>query len=105
MTAGARRAVIYLFVLTLLLFGANLLYTTRLVGDSRTQQHAECKFDGDLGTAPVAVAPATGKPSLLGVTIVSDARVAWRQHGCPGTQPAADPSFVRWAKAYHLPYQ
>ena len=103
-TVGARRAIIYLFILTLLLTAGDLAYTTHLVDQVRAQQQAECKFDGDIGTAPV-VAQKGLKPSLLGVTIISDARVAWRQHGCPGHLTAADPSFVRWARAFHLPYQ
>jgi hypothetical protein len=102
-TAGAVRAVLTLFLITLALFGVSLLFTARAVNSVRQQARAECRFDADLGGAPVAASPATGKPSLLGVTIVSDARVAWRQLGCTGRLPAADPSFIKWARYYRLP--
>lgn len=41
MTAGARRAVIYLFVLTLLLSGANLLWTSHAVNANQASQARE----------------------------------------------------------------
>ncbi len=105
MTAGARQAVVFLFVLAFVIGAANLLWTSRQTGSLRSAVMASCKFDADLGAAPVAVSPATGKASLLGVTIVSDARVAWRGLGCPGPLAPPAPSFIRWARYYHLPDQ
>jgi hypothetical protein len=37
------------------------------------------------------------------VQIISDARVAWRQAGCEGRLPPADPSFIKWSAYYKLP--
>lgn len=103
MTRGARLGFVYLSVLMLLLGAANLLWTSRQTGAANAKTQAQCRFDADLGGAPVAVSPATGKPSLLGVSIVSDARVAWRQLGCAGHLPAPAPSFLHWAAYYRLP--
>jgi hypothetical protein len=103
MTRGARRGFVYLSVLMLLLAAANLVFTSRQTGASDARARAQCRFDADLGGAPVAVVPKTGKPSQLGVTIVSDARVAWHQAGCTGQLPGPSPSFRQWAAYYHLP--
>jgi hypothetical protein len=103
MTAGARRAVVFLFVLAFVIGGINLGVTFRQTGALRSALTASCKFDSDLGAAPVAVNPSTGKASVLGVTIISDARVAWRGLGCTGELGRPAPSFVRWARYYHLP--
>lgn len=126
MTTGARRGLLYLVILTALLVAGAYVLAARGVNEVRVQQHmlkvqqdrlrvqqqrlrmeqhAACKFYDDLGSAPVASSPATGKPSLLGVTIVSDARVAWTGDGCPGQLAAADPSFTMWAARYGLPQQ
>ena len=103
MSRGARLGFVYLAVVTLVLAAANLLFTSQEVTQVRGAVLAECRFNADLGSAPVAVNPKTGKASLLGVSIVSDARVAWQQLGCTGRLMPPQPSFVRWAKAYHLP--
>jgi hypothetical protein len=124
MTRGARRAIIYLFTLTVVLAGLNLYWTSREVGQVRgvvrtqaaqarvqaaqvrklrTAVRSSCNFAADLAGAPVAVSPATGKASELGVKIVSDSRVQWRGLGCPGRLAPAQPSFVKWARYYHLP--
>ena len=105
MTAGARHSFIFLTVLIFLIAGAALIVGVREIGGLQAQIRAECKFDGDIGTFPVTINSATGKASLLGVAIVSDARVAWHGHGCTGQIPAAAPSFIRWARYYHLPFQ
>ena len=55
MTAGAKRAAIFLFLFASVLAAANLIYTTRTVDNVRHQQQVECKFDADLGTAPIIV--------------------------------------------------
>src|SRR5258706_13312817 len=73
--------------------GAGAVFFARTVGDLRTAVRSHCKFDADLGGAPIMVNPATGKPSLLGVTIVSDARVEWHGLGCPGKPPPPPPPF------------
>jgi hypothetical protein len=98
------RGFVYLSVLMLLLTAANLVFTSRQTGASDARARAQCRFDADLGSAPAPVAgAATGKPSLLAVTIISDARVAWHQAGCAGQLAAPSPSFRQWAAYYHLP--
>jgi len=67
------------------------------------QQHSLCRQERDVGGLPVAVNPVTGRASLLGVSIVADARTAWRGLRCAGVLPPPDPSFTRWARYYHLP--
>lgn len=106
MKAAIRRHVNVLAIVAvvLLIGGVNLLWTSHEVGRLRAQQHAQCKFDADLGAAPIITQRGL-KPSLLGVTIVSDTRIAWHGNDCPGHLPAAAPSFIRWAKRYHLPFQ
>ena len=103
MTRGARRAIVVLFGLVVLLAGANLLFTVRQVAAVHDALVASCKFDSDLGTAPIAVVPPAKKAGLLGVKIVSDARVAWRGLGCPGKLAPPGEGFVKWARYYHLP--
>jgi hypothetical protein len=104
MSRGARRAFTYLLILIILLTALNLLWTSRQTGEANRRAQAQCRFDADLGGAPAPVAGATtGKPSLLAVTIVSDARVAWHQTGCAGHLDAPSPSFRRWAAYYRLP--
>lgn len=102
MSAGARHAVIFLFVFAVALAGVNLLFTAMDVNRLRDAVHAQCQFSADLGSAPIMVSP-SGKPSRLGVTIVSDSRVAWHGLGCPGRLPPPAPSFAHWAAVYHLP--
>jgi hypothetical protein len=102
MTPGARRGFVYLSLLMLLLSAANLLYTARQTGAADSRSRAQCGFDTDLGSAPVALS-LTGKASQLAVTIVSDARIAWHQAGCDGHLPGPSPSFRHWAVYYHLP--
>src|SRR5260221_8391635 len=97
------RAVAIVAAIMLAVFAAGAVFFARTVGDLRTAVRSHCKFDADLGGAPIAVNPATGKPSLLGVTIVSDARVEWHCLGCPGRLTPPSPSFRRWARFYHLP--
>ena len=104
MTAGARRAVVFLFALSMALGAASLLWTSRQVGELRSAVLTQCRFDADLGSAPV-VAPHGIRPSRLGVTIVSDSRIAWHGLGCPGQLAPPDQSFARWARFYHLPYR
>lgn len=103
MSPGARRAIGVLFALVLLLGAANLLFTVREVTAVHNAVIASCAFDSDLGTAPVIVVPPAKKAGLLGVKIVSDARVAWHGLGCPGSLPPPGQGFVFWARFYHLP--
>lgn len=102
MTSGARHAVIFLFVFALVLSAMNLLWTSMQVNNLRAQVLTECMFDADIGSAPVVVA-ASGKPSLLGVRIISDSRMSWHGHHCPGRLAPAAPSFAHWAREFHLP--
>lgn len=127
---GARRAahrlawsLCVLFVVTIAIGGANLLFTSNQVHRVQAQSErieqnarnlaranavlrkqikADCGFDRDLAGLPLADTR-TGHPSELGVKIISDSRGAWAGHGCPGKLPPPDPSFVAGAKFYKLP--
>jgi hypothetical protein len=110
MTTGARRGLTYLLVVGVAINAAAFWLSARAVNDLRYQQTrlhaaviAQCKFNADLGAAPVTVNPATGKASALGVSIISDARMAWHGLGCPGRLAPPEPSFVKWAKRLHVP--
>ena len=103
MTRGARYSAVFLFVFSVLLATANLLWSSRQYSQANARTRAQCQFDADIGGAPIAVNVATGKASVLSVTIVSDARVAWHHLGCPGALAPPDPSFAHWAAYYRLP--
>jgi hypothetical protein len=131
MTPGARRAsvrlavaLVVLFVFTLAVGGANLLFTSGQVRQIRAnsasiraavaaleatnaklgqQVRADCRFDAHLAALPLTVSPVTGKPALLSVQIISDVRLAWREHDCPGHLPPPSASFAKWAAYYRLP--
>lgn len=103
MTGGAKRGLVYLIGLCLLSNLGVYILAARSIHNLAVQQHAQCKFYDDLGTAPIASVGPGGKASILGVQIVSDARVAWHEGGCPGVQQAPDPTFLKWAAYYHLP--
>jgi len=102
MSDTSRRAVVALFVLSLLIGGLNFFWTSRQVNEATTRARALCRFDADLGAAPLTV-PAGAKASRFGVLIISDARTAWHRAGCPGRLAPPAPSFIRWARFYHLP--
>ena len=99
---GAARAVVFLFVLSLAIGALNFAWTSRVVNAASGRVQALCQFDADLGTAPLTV-PKGARASRFGVLIISDARTAWRRTGCPGRLGPPDPSFVKWARYYHLP--
>jgi hypothetical protein len=110
MNRGTRYAMVFLFFLAMAI-GVAALVRANLEADTASTQaraanaraHAQCKFDADIGGVPVTVST-TGKPSKLGVTIVSDARVAWHLAGCSSPMLGAPaPSFVKWAPFYKLP--
>jgi len=101
MTHGARRAAAVLVLLTLALAGSNLFFTASEAAKLRAGVLASCAFAADLGGAPFPSSPA--KVSRLGVAIVADSRAQWRHLGCPGQLAPPQPSFVRWARYYHLP--
>ena len=100
---GARHAVVSLFVFSVLLATASLLFTSREVNQLRSAVLTQCQFDSDLGSAPITVDPRTGKASQLGVTLVADVRRSWYGLDCPGVISKPAPSFRHWAKVYHLP--
>lgn len=102
MTHGAARAVVMLFALVMAVGGANLFFTASEVSHLRGAISASCAFAADVGSAPIASA-AKVKPSRLGVSIVADSRMQWRRLGCPGQLAPPQPSFIRWARYYHLP--
>jgi hypothetical protein len=112
MTVGARRGLTYIFLLTVILIGGSYWQSSQAQNRLASQQaalrmsvQAQCRFDADLGSAPITLNPATGKASLLGVSIVSDSRVAWHGLGCPGKLAPPSPSFLKWSKFYGLPYR
>jgi len=102
MSDTSRRAVVALFILSLLIGGLNFFWTSRQVNEATVRARALCQFDADLGAAPLTVQPGA-KASRFGVLIISDARVAWHRAGCPGRLAPPAPSFVKWAAFYHLP--
>jgi len=102
MSDASRRAVVALFILSLLIGGLNFFWTSRQVNEATVRAQAQCAFNADIGPVPVTV-PASGKPAILGVKIISDARIAWRRAGCPGRLAPPAPSFVKWAAYYRLP--
>lgn len=91
-----------LAVVVFLLAGANLLFTAREVNQLRLAVLSSCTFAADLGSVPLTVNPKTGEASELGVKIVADSRTEWRGLGCPGQLAPPAPSFVKWARYYHL---
>ena len=99
---GAARAVVFLFVLSLVIGALNFAWTSRVVNAANGRVQALCRFDADLGTVPLTV-PKGARAPRFGVLIISDARTAWRRTGCPGRLGPPDPSFVKWARYYHLP--
>jgi hypothetical protein len=120
-THGTRRAIVTLFALMTVFAVANLLYTSSQVGHVsgvvRTQDAqsgllagqvrkletavlASCAFAADVGTVPLPAAP---KPSRLGVSLIADSRLQWRELGCPGSLAPPTPSFTHWARYYGLP--
>jgi hypothetical protein len=103
MTRGAARAFVALSAVTMFLALTGFLWTAAAVNAANARARAQCHFDAHLGGAPLTVNPKTGKAALLGVQIISDARVAFRQAGCEGRLPPADPSFLHWAAYYKLP--
>jgi len=102
-TWGARRASAVLSVIMLLFAGIIILYTARTTQRLHQQVQSNCQFDSDIGGAPITVVSPARRPSLLGVKIVSDSRVAFHIAACPGSLAPAAPSFIRWARYYHLP--
>jgi hypothetical protein len=102
MTSGAKRGLAYLVVVGILINAGVYYLSARSVNKLSVQQHAQCRFYADLGSLPIAVG-VNGKASIVAVTIVSDARVAWHRLGCTGTLQPADPSFLQWAAYYKLP--
>lgn len=102
---GAKRAAIGLLILVLLVGGGNLWASWDETRGVQRAAASSCRFFADLAGVPIAVSPATGKASLLGVQIVSDSRLAWRGLRCPGSLPPPSPSFEQWAKYYRLPYR
>lgn len=102
-TPGALRAAVFLFVLSLALAALNFLWTANEVNLAAARARAQCQFDADLGGVPLTLPKGASAPSRFGVTIISDARQAFRQAGCTGRLPPPDPVFTRWAKFYKLP--
>ena len=92
-------SVAVLFVLTVVVGVANLLFTTSQVDTLRAQQQAACAFAADLGSAPF---PSSPRPSKLGVSIVADSRSQWRKLHCPGTLPVS-PGLIKWGHFYRIP--
>lgn len=103
MTQGARRATASLLVIFIAFAAIVILYTAVNTQRLTREVRSQCRFDADLAGVPITVNPATRRAAPLSVKIVSDARTAWHQAGCPGRLAAPSPSFTRWARFYHLP--
>lgn len=73
-----------------------------IIAKQQRQIRASCNFYADLAGLPLANGP-DGKPSELGVKIISDSRGAWDGLGCPGTLAPPSASYVRGAALYRLP--
>lgn len=108
MTAAARRAFGILAVTVFALAAAALFIGIRQINAIHVQEtrlehaiHAQCRFDRDIGGAPITV-NAAGKASRLAVEIVADARAAFRGLGCAGRLTPPAPPLRRWARYYHL---
>ncbi len=104
-----RKFIIFDIALTVLLSAVGFLavHATHSAEQASSAQRrgslSSCEFFADLAGLPVAVNPATGKASILGVKIISDSRVAWRGIGCSGSLARPSASLIRWARFYHLP--
>jgi hypothetical protein len=110
-------SVIVLFVFTIAIGLANLLFTSSQVSRVRAntaglavanarltkQIQADCGFYRDIAAFPVATPPMGGRPTIIVPKLISDSRAAWHGHGCQGQLPPPSPSYLKWAKFYHLP--
>lgn len=109
-------SLIVVFVVTIGLLAASFLFQNAQVrkvkanaaqiavqADALAKQlQADCGWYRDVSQLPVAT-PAMGNPSIVVPKLISDSRAAWHGHGCPGQVPPANPSYVKWARFYHLP--
>lgn len=89
-------------VAVIVVIAAGFAYLASSVIHQQNQLRGACALYKDLGALPVKPAPPVKRPSIIGVTIVIDSRIAFREQGC-GRPPKADPSLVFWAHYYHLP--
>jgi hypothetical protein len=128
---GARRAahrlayaLVVLFVFTIAIGAANLLFTNGQVRSVRQntasiagQQAAlrvanaalkqandsSCAFFRDLGSLPVTPAPGLTRPSETLVAIVVHSRQAFLGRKCDTALPPPGADLRKWAAFYHLP--
>ncbi len=75
-----------------------------LIVKQQKELHASCDFWGTLTSIPITVTPPATKPSRLGVSIITQSRIAYKGQGC-GALPPVDASVRKWAAYYHLPLQ
>lgn len=95
-------AFVLLFVIDFALTSAALVFLANQVNSVRRTDASSCSFYRDLSDAPVTSQNGT-IPSKLGVTIVSDARLAFIGRKCGELLPAPGAGFVHWAEYYKLP--
>lgn len=110
-------ALVVLFITAIAIGGGNFLFTNSQDGKLRSTQAqadrnsaalskevlAGCGFYRDSAALPITVSTVTGKAAVTVPKIISDARAAFRQSGCPGMLPPPGPAYVKWAAYYHLP--
>ena len=73
--------------------------TTALARDTETIRRAQlsaCQFNRDLS-------PLAGLQSKALILLISDSRRSFLTRRCPGTLPSPDPTYVQWARFYHVP--
>lgn len=66
---------------------------------------AGCSFWEPLVSLPVTIAPGATRPTKVGVQILAGARIGYAGQCRPPKWPPispADPSLVKWARAYHI---
>ena len=69
----------------------------------QSELQASCGFWSNAGVAPVNPMPPAVRPSLLGVKLVADSRIAYYHQGCAPALPP-NPTLKRWAAYYGVQY-
>jgi hypothetical protein len=107
---AANRRSLQLTVLILVLFLIDFFWSshTQVLSERSSQAviAKACDFWYPLTSLPVTVLGPGGKPSQLSVRIISGARKSYDgqcRDDLRAPLPPPDPSFVRWARYYHVP--
>jgi hypothetical protein len=108
MTTGARRSLLYVLVLVLVLIGGSYYQSSHAINLLRVAVQTQCasaRDIADLAHGKLMTDPKTGKPSRILVNYLGHQRVVFYGLGCPGRLKSPSPQFVHWAKVYHVPYR